>query len=69
MKAFVTAILTPQALNELNNIMDVVYEPWIKTGEIYFDARELAEKLEGVDIFITQVDDIKKKKNFLNSPI
>lgn len=64
MKAFITAILTQQALNELNNIMDVVYEPWIKTGEIYFDARELAERLEGVDIFITEVDDVKKKEFF-----
>ncbi len=64
MKALITAVLTPEALNELNNIMDVVYEPWTKTGEIYFDAIELAEKLEGVDIFITEVDDVKKKEFF-----
>jgi len=64
MKAFITAILTSKTLKELNNIMDVVYEPWIKTGEIYFNARELAEKLEGVDIFITEADDVKKKEFF-----
>ena len=64
MKAFITAILTSETLKELNNIMDVVYEPWIKTGEIYFNARELAEKLEGVDIFITEADDVKKKEFF-----
>ncbi|UCD01288.1 MAG: class II aldolase/adducin family protein [Promethearchaeota archaeon] len=64
MKAFVTANLTPEALNELKILMEVVYEPWVKTGEIYFDAKELAQKLEGVDIFITETDDVKKKEFF-----
>jgi len=64
MKAFVTAILTPEVLNELKSLMEVVYEPWIKTGEIYFDAKELVQKLEGVDVFITETDDVKKKEFF-----
>lgn len=64
MKAFVTASLTPEVLNKLKDLMEVVYEPWVKTGEIYFDAKELAEKLEGVDIFITETDDVKKKEFF-----
>lgn len=64
MKAFVTANLTPEVLNKLKSLMEVVYEPWVKTGEIYFDAKELAKKLEGVDIFITETDDVKKKEFF-----
>ncbi|MFX1324030.1 MAG: NAD(P)-dependent oxidoreductase [Promethearchaeota archaeon] len=62
MKAFITASLTPEVLKELKSLMEVAYEPWVTTGEIYFDAKELAEKLEGVDIFITETDDIKKKE-------
>ena len=64
MKALITANLTSEVIKELNKIMDVVYEPWIETGEIYFDAKELAQKLEGVDIFITETDDVKKKEFF-----
>ncbi len=64
MKAFVTANLTPEVLNKLKSLMEVAYEPWVKTGEIYFDAKELAKKLEGVDIFITETDDVKKKEFF-----
>ncbi|MFX0138986.1 MAG: NAD(P)-dependent oxidoreductase [Candidatus Hodarchaeota archaeon] len=64
MKAFITAILTPEVLNELKSLMEVVYEPWVKTGEIYFDAKELAQKLEGVDVFVTETDDVKKKEFF-----
>ncbi|MFX0103974.1 MAG: NAD(P)-dependent oxidoreductase [Candidatus Hodarchaeota archaeon] len=64
MKAFVTANLTPEVLDELRTLMEVTYEPWVKTGEIYFDAKELAQKLEGVDVFITETDDVKKKEFF-----
>jgi L-ribulose-5-phosphate 4-epimerase len=64
MKAFVTASLTPEVLGELQKLMDVTYEPWVETAEIYFDAKELAEKLEGMDIFITETDDLKKKELF-----
>ena len=62
MKALVTASLSPEVLNELKNLMEVRYEPWVQTREIYFDAKELAEKLEGIDIFITETDDVKKKE-------
>ncbi|MHA2281087.1 MAG: NAD(P)-dependent oxidoreductase [Promethearchaeota archaeon] len=64
MKALITANLSPEVIKELKNIMDIIYEPWIESGEIYFDAKELAEKLEGVDIFITETDDVKKKEFF-----
>lgn len=62
MKAFVTASLSPEVLKELKSLMKVIYEPWVKTREIYFDSKELAEKLEGIDIFITETDDVKKKE-------
>ena len=62
MRALITAKLTPEVLKKLKNLMEVIYEPWVKTGEIYFDAKELAEKLENVDIFITETDDVKKKE-------
>ncbi len=64
MKAFVTASLIPEVLAELKKLMEVIYEPWLETAEIYFDAKELAEKLEGIDIFITETDDLKKKELF-----
>ncbi|MFW9821483.1 MAG: NAD(P)-dependent oxidoreductase [Candidatus Thorarchaeota archaeon] len=64
MKAFITANLTNEVLKQLNSLMDVIYEPWIKTGEIYFDAKELADKLVDVDVFITETDDVKKEEFF-----
>ncbi|MFW9874217.1 MAG: NAD(P)-dependent oxidoreductase [Candidatus Thorarchaeota archaeon] len=62
MKAYITASLSPEVLKELKNLMEVIYEPWVKTREIYFDSKELAEKLKDVDIFITEADDVKKKE-------
>ncbi len=64
MKAFITANITDKCLNELKKNFDVVYEPWRETGIIYFDVNELAEKLEKVDVFITEADDLKKKELF-----
>jgi len=64
MKALITASLTSEVLKELEHLMEVIYEPWVETGEIYFDAKELAEKLKDVDIFITETDDVKKKEFF-----
>ena len=64
MKAFITANITDKCLSELKKNFDVVYEPWRETGIIYFDAKELAEKLENVDVFITEADDLKKKELF-----
>ncbi|MHA2128575.1 MAG: NAD(P)-dependent oxidoreductase [Promethearchaeota archaeon] len=62
MRALITASITPEVLKKLENLMEVIYEPWVKTGEIYFDAKELTEKLENIDIFITETDDVKKKE-------
>ena len=45
MKAFITASITDNILKELKNLMEINYEPWRTTGIIYFDAKELAEKL------------------------
>ncbi|MFX1406379.1 MAG: NAD(P)-dependent oxidoreductase [Promethearchaeota archaeon] len=64
MKALITASLSDQALNELKKHMEVTYESWRDTGIIYFDAKELAEKLRGYDVFITVVDDLKKSELF-----
>jgi len=64
MKALITASLSDQALNELKKHMEVTYESWRDTGIIYFDAKELAEKLRGYDIFITVADDLKKSEFF-----
>ncbi len=64
MKAFITASLTDKVLTELKKHMEIVYEPWRDTGIIYFDVNELAEKLEGIDIFITEADDLKKTELF-----
>lgn len=64
MKALITANITNKCLNELKKNFDVVYEPWRETGIIYFNAKDLAKKLEKVDVFITEVDDLKKKELF-----
>ncbi|MFX1383010.1 MAG: NAD(P)-dependent oxidoreductase [Promethearchaeota archaeon] len=64
MKALITASITKECLEELKNLMDVTYEPWRETGIIYLDINELAEKLDGYDIFITETDDLKKKELF-----
>jgi len=64
MKALITASLTEQTIKELEEIMEVTYESWRDTGIIYFDAKELLEKLEGYDIFITAADDLKKEEFF-----
>jgi phosphoglycerate dehydrogenase-like enzyme len=64
LKAFITASITDECLNELKNSMEVIYEPWRETGVIYFDVNELVEKLNGIDIFITETDDLKKSELF-----
>lgn len=64
MKALITASLSDQALSELRKHMEVTYESWRDTGIIYFDVKELAEKLRGYDIFITVADDLKKPEFF-----
>ena len=64
MKAFITASLTQECLTELEKLMEVTYEPWRETGIIYFDVKELVEKLDDIDIFITETDDLKKAELF-----
>jgi len=66
MKALITANITNESLNELKNLMEITYEPWRETGIIYFDVKELAEKLEEYDVFITEADDLKKEALFEN---
>jgi len=67
MKALITANITNESLNELKNLMEITYEPWRETGIIYFDVKELAEKLEEYDVFITEADDLKKEALFENT--
>jgi len=67
MKALITANITNESLNELKNLMEITYEPWRETGIIYFDVKDLAEKLEEYDVFITEADDLKKEALFENT--
>ena len=64
MKALITASLSEESLNELKNLMEITYESWRETGIIYFDVKELIEKLRDHDIFITEADDLKKEELF-----
>lgn len=64
MKALITASLSEESLNELKKLMKITYEPWRETGIIYFDVKELIEKLKDYDIFITEADDLKKEELF-----
>ncbi|MFX1306536.1 MAG: NAD(P)-dependent oxidoreductase [Promethearchaeota archaeon] len=69
MKALITASISEEILRELNTLMEITYEPWRETGIIYFDVRELVEKLKNYDIFITEVDDLKKGELFEQSSL
>ena len=64
MKAFITASITDEVLEELKKKMEVTYESWRDTGNIYFDIKEMVEKLRDYDIFITVADDLKKAELF-----
>ncbi|MFX0047763.1 MAG: NAD(P)-dependent oxidoreductase, partial [Candidatus Hermodarchaeota archaeon] len=64
MRAFITASISDEVLMELKNIVDVTYESWRETGNIYFDVNEMIEKLKDYDIFITVADDLKKAELF-----
>ncbi|MFX1502659.1 MAG: NAD(P)-dependent oxidoreductase, partial [Promethearchaeota archaeon] len=69
MKALITAKITDFCLNELEKLIEITYEPWRETGIIYFDVKELVEKLKDYDIFITEADDLKKEELFENSDL
>ncbi|MHA1192587.1 MAG: NAD(P)-dependent oxidoreductase [Promethearchaeota archaeon] len=59
-----TANVSEEVLNELRKLMDVSYESWRDTSIIYFDSKEMVEKLQEYDIFITTADDLKKDELF-----
>ncbi len=69
MKAYITACLDKKSLDELKTMLEVTYEPWRITKELYFEVEELLEKLEGYDIFITEADDLKKADFFEKSKL
>ncbi|GAB4319415.1 MAG: D-3-phosphoglycerate dehydrogenase SerA [Promethearchaeota archaeon] len=58
MKAFVTAPLTKEGLDRLRERMEVTYEPWHETREFLFSAKELVDKLAGVDVFVSEADNL-----------
>ena len=64
MRAFITASITDEVLEELRKKMEVTYESWRDTGNIYFDIKEMIEKLRDYDVFITVADDLKKAELF-----
>jgi len=67
MKALITASITDEVLEELKKKMEVTYESWRDTGNIYFDIKEMIEKLKDFDVFITVADDLKKPELFEQS--
>jgi len=67
MRAFITASISDEVLKELKKKMDVTYESWRETGNIYFNVNEMKEKLRDYDIFITVADDLKKAELFENT--
>lgn len=58
MKALITAPFAPDQLEALRAKMDVVYESWRDTKEFIFSSSELVEKLAGVDVFVSEGDNI-----------
>ena len=58
-KCLVTAHLTKEALDRLSTRVDVIYEDWRTTGQIYF-GDELSEKLnkEGAEFLIVEADQV-----------
>lgn len=61
MKALITADLTEPEINRLKVKMDFIYESWRESGLLYFDEDDLIEKLKGIDIFICEGDNVKKR--------
>ncbi|MFX0075403.1 MAG: NAD(P)-dependent oxidoreductase, partial [Candidatus Hermodarchaeota archaeon] len=67
MKALITASISDDVLEELKTKLDITYESWRETGNIYFDIKEMIEKLKDYDIFITVADDLKKPELYDNT--
>ncbi|NVM44073.1 MAG: hypothetical protein HWN79_04060, partial [Candidatus Lokiarchaeota archaeon] len=45
MRAFITASISDDVLEKLKKKVEVTYESWRETGNIYFDVNEMIEKL------------------------
>ena len=67
MRALITASISDEVLEELKTKIDITYESWRETGNIYFDIKEMIDKLKDYDIFITVADDLKNPELFNNS--
>ncbi len=61
LKALITAELMESEINRLKEKMEVIYETWKESGQLYFDEEELIEKLKQIDIFICEGDNVKKR--------
>lgn len=61
LKALITAELIESEINRLKEKMEVIYETWKESGQLYFDEEELIEKLKQIDIFICEGDNVKKR--------
>ncbi len=61
-KCLITASLTGEALNRLSQRVDVIYEDWKATGQIYF-GEELADKINknNVEILIVEADQVTEE--------
>lgn len=64
MRALITASISDEVLKKLETKLDITYESWRETGIIYFDVKEMIQKLKDYDIFITVADDLKKTELF-----
>lgn len=53
---FITASLDPDAIDELSSVAQVRYAEWRAQAKIYDGGAELARALEGVQIFVTEMD-------------
>ena len=65
MKAFVTTQMSAESLEELMKLLqdDVVYESWRNTKNLYFDAKDLINKIKQTqaEILICEGDNVKKE--------
>jgi sugar (pentulose or hexulose) kinase/phosphoglycerate dehydrogenase-like enzyme len=55
-RILVTASMDEVALDELQQMGEVTYLPWRERGKIFGGARDLAEALDGFDVFVTEMD-------------
>ncbi|MHA2255584.1 MAG: NAD(P)-dependent oxidoreductase, partial [Candidatus Heimdallarchaeaceae archaeon] len=64
MKAYITAEFSPEALDELKDILkdEIVYESWRTTNNLFFKDEDLIQKIKeiGAEVFICEGDNVKK---------